>query len=110
VFYPPSEPLLASSYTHLEIYNHRADFIERIEPLQDRVNEYEYAVDSALEVLSANLPPTNPSLFLQQIRGGNSNDKDDSPSLASSTKSGTQNQNGQSLFIYPYLTTAYCDD
>jgi hypothetical protein len=63
LFFPSTDVFTAPSYTHFTVLNHRADFIQTIEPLQQRVDAYEIAVDSALRALVETLPPSSPTYF-----------------------------------------------
>jgi hypothetical protein len=67
LFFPSTDVLTAPSYTHFTVLNHRADFIQTIEPLQQRVDDYEIAVDSALLALVETLPPSSPTHFQRTI-------------------------------------------
>jgi hypothetical protein len=85
LFFPPSDPLSAPSYTQLTLFNYRAEFLEHIETLQQRVDDYKLAVDAALESLTADLPPSSPDYFLRIITEDEYNGApEDSPSLDSS--------------------------
>jgi hypothetical protein len=86
LFFPSSDPLSAPSYTHLTIYNYRAEFLQQIEDLQQRVDEYKASVDSALEILSTTLPPSSPEYFLRVITEDEYHERGkNSPSLDSSS-------------------------
>jgi hypothetical protein len=91
LFFWPSDPLSTPCYTHIELFNHRVLFLEQIVVLQQRVDNYEVAVDTALEVLSETWPPSSPSYFLQLIPSRHTDDEEYSPSLNSSSETGSQN-------------------
>jgi hypothetical protein len=66
-FFPSTDVFTAPSYTHFTVLNHRADFLQTIEPLQQRVDDYKTAVDSALLALAGTLPPSSPTYFQRII-------------------------------------------
>jgi hypothetical protein len=72
------------------VFNYRAEFLQHIDTLQSRVDNYKIAVDSALVILTETLPPSSPAYFQQIITTSDyygADSDEDSPSLDSQPSS-----------------------
>jgi hypothetical protein len=95
LFFPASSTLSAPSYTHLTVFKYRAEFLQHIDTLHSRVDDYKIAVDLALEILTETLPPSSPDYFRQIITESDyysGDTEEDSPTLESSPSSDHQQQ------------------